>query len=523
MAVSTSRVPAEIWREIIHQVSDDDMGSVFATSHAFSTVARPLLFSKITIEAYGLDAQPDEAFLPGPEERRWVRARVDFYASAQIAPLVLECKLVTWQAVDKEDYVFTSNIFYMLDYVFARMRAWTNLRTLTTVGDLPDVDRMPNLDELDINLDGTGNVDDEDFHPKGSGPPLTTLTLSNEDMHPPEDELAPWLPFLDPRWIEFLKIECNFDCWGEHPDRIPVFDCVYDLWLTFFPDSGSRQSLDGVLAHFPAVQHLQLNVAHGDTARIESLVALGAQWDPLVATVDEIYIPHELLHIFVPHAPNLTILKINTEATIEAACIALFASTRSMKLRCLAFTKVAVATTSFSPSVNAFAFIDALSHAFPELENLWVHFLHANQPTDVNTSDSETELDFFKTLVGLEAGRKPTKLRTIMFRWPVPRPNEDAGSLSPQSAITNIDANSFAPPATTLVASLDALADDVFAAYPALTLLRLTGSSFLLASTRRRAAGDDCVQKTCRDGLDARQLVAAHEEAFDIWEDILES
>ncbi|KAF8155016.1 hypothetical protein K438DRAFT_2026556 [Mycena galopus ATCC 62051] len=301
----SGRVPAEVWAEILGNVSEYDsptFQNFSLTCRAFLPMSRPFLFSSIRFTPYR-NGGKGSPLLPSPSEVDLRLERLDFLCSPEIAPVVRFCRISADPYRDSDKWsFFTDTPYILLDAVFQRLGNFTGLQKLhaskihfTQVG-LDNLCKLSNLFELDL------------FHcPAAPGariePSPRALRISNFSIYHDSKTKSGqaddyWFPMLQPDQLRVLT--SNFAL-GRTVHALRSFNNVHTLKATMHSPTPAQYLT--IMSKFPALRTLKL---HGKGLQSDGLAPTVAVF-PLL---EEYYGPHEALPFFLAAT---TLRRVQTE------------------------------------------------------------------------------------------------------------------------------------------------------------------------------------------------------------------
>ncbi|KAJ7658661.1 hypothetical protein DFH06DRAFT_442154 [Mycena polygramma] len=279
----SAQVPDELWLEVFSNLPSETLNDVSLTCSAFRRLTRTLIFAHFDFHPYALgapaarsalrtllvaralpyafcDPGADSALPPPPDGAFSTHlARLNFYSSPEIAPLIRSCYITPiWQStMPPLTFAKSTSPYVLLDIFFERMPRFTSLRRLVTqdidftTTAMTNLCRMPSLSSLFIEQrPGNGETHREE-------PAFVTqaLALSNFSIRHDiarEDGISHWIPSLHPQHLRQLDLICNLSILGESLDAIPSFPRVHNLSMTM--NLSKMLYNRAIMAKFPAVR-----------------------------------------------------------------------------------------------------------------------------------------------------------------------------------------------------------------------------------------------------------------------------
>ncbi|KAJ7662293.1 hypothetical protein B0H17DRAFT_1093782 [Mycena rosella] len=420
---SMSRIPPELWLEMLSLLPRDILGDVSLTSRTFHRVIRPVLFARLELHTYTA---------PGEFDR--YLERLDFWCSDDISPLVRSCSISpsSDHSAGPPALVFSKT---RVAAFFERLPCFTALQRFSAEGvdftltAMAVLCRLPALDHLEI--EGC-RVAREVHSPRA----LHISRFSTPGIAPPSEV---WIRLFHPDHLRELQLVL--------PDlglvdTLPSFPHVHKLTTSWW---GGMNRILEFLAKFPAIevltlQHYGLEVEGADTQAYD-----------LFPLLREYTGRSDTLPVFLP-LPSLTSLTVYSCSPRDL--IVQLEGIRTPNQ----IISLTVSFYVFDPDREAFdhTTLSTLCGHFPELQELRISISHGPIEDEINS----VATGFFETLA--KTPLLPPSLKYLRLSWDFQSDIEDASS----------------PPADKLP-DFAALRDALVARCPALTALWLDGEDFL--------------------------------------------
>ncbi|KAF7300161.1 hypothetical protein MKEN_01339600 [Mycena kentingensis (nom. inval.)] len=275
-------IPEELLLEIFQHLDPaHDLRSVLSTSRQFARIARPLAFSAFTVAIYGRNNALE---MPDPDTLGKSKSRIDFFLSANIAPLVRSCLVFlhrNFGGGDEEKYPEYDS-YPWLDYLLGRLDALIQLRDLRILhlylpfSALPAIQSLPQLRTLDLEQCSLYSYDAEDEPLRDSASPLLqVLRLPRIDAWASP---CAWNTFISPQHLVELSASISWrgpSWWNQKPSDVPVLPHVRKLTIFISPRGNWDSDGSAILrSKFPAVQEIIVVTANGERVRALELEAL---------------------------------------------------------------------------------------------------------------------------------------------------------------------------------------------------------------------------------------------------------
>ncbi|KAF7360999.1 L-aminoadipate-semialdehyde dehydrogenase [Mycena sanguinolenta] len=280
MTAAASRLPNEVWGEILKNVPDTDppdksaFKSFSLTCSAFCGISRSHLFSRIDFTSYiiGDNGAP---LLPSPSEVDRRIQRLDFLCSTEIAPFVRECHILGQHPSRYwSQWTFSTDAPYiLLDALFERLVRFTGLQMLypcrisLTQPRLDILLRLQHISKLCIVYCTVV--------PKQHIPLPPAVHLSEFHLW---DRTDYWIPLLDPDYLRVLSVTLDSDSIRRAVQTIPTLPNVHRLSASS-NNMTSSQSLT-FLSKFPGLRILSL-WHYGSAIDIDVVVEMEAMFPHL--------------------------------------------------------------------------------------------------------------------------------------------------------------------------------------------------------------------------------------------------
>ncbi|KAJ7096095.1 hypothetical protein C8R44DRAFT_989397 [Mycena epipterygia] len=256
---SRDRVPNELWLEMLKNVSEYDRSTVqnfSLTCRTFRGVSRPRLFADLRFTPYCLSDH--RVLLPSPTEVDRRLERLNFWCSAEIAPLVRYCDITarkSWEHRNSSEWSFsTDSPYILLDALFERLLHFTGLQRLDassvhfTQARVDTLCRLPILSELGVYWCTV--APGECIVPAPQALRVSDFCLVSDDKLEYGDNY--WIPLLHPDHLRALRAEFN----PRTVQAIPSFTNVHRLSVTMDLPTPAQNLV--ILSKFPAVRVLEL-------------------------------------------------------------------------------------------------------------------------------------------------------------------------------------------------------------------------------------------------------------------------
>ncbi|KAJ6479625.1 hypothetical protein C8R45DRAFT_1155666 [Mycena sanguinolenta] len=298
MELSESRLPNELWAEILKNVSDyhkSTAESFSLTCRVFCGVSRPRLFSRIDFTSYviGKNGLP---LLPSPSEIDRRIKRLDFVCSAEIAPLVRECH-IQGQTLSSGWYTWsfsTGTPYILLDALFERLARFTGLQRLYasqisfTQARVDILFRLLHLSQ--VHVSGCTVTSGESIAPPPRALHVSDFHLWHYSGFGHREDY--WIPLLHPDHLRVLSVALNSDCIRRAVLTTPTFPNVHTLTASTYNMTLSQNLT--FLSRFPGVRILRL---WGDGHGLD-LDAVDVEAGTLFPHLAEYYGPCQPLPLF---------------------------------------------------------------------------------------------------------------------------------------------------------------------------------------------------------------------------------
>ncbi|KAJ7051733.1 hypothetical protein C8F01DRAFT_1376588 [Mycena amicta] len=259
----SSELPNELWTEVFGGVNELDLIQVATASRAFCALARPLLFAGFTLHPYAVGAS-GARFLPTQESFKSATERLNFWLSAEIAPIVHSCIIMPWlveESEDNGDWVKTDleSACCLLDTFFENMERFTRMKCLRVANvDLPPLTptklaSMTYLREVFILWTNREATTPQLTVSAPRSIPLTTFSFICTPHLPVTRDPSAYIPLLDPACLRQLSLFCL----PQTARILSIFPCVTKVTLFLDFDSGDLVDL---LSKFPNAEWVLLRV-----------------------------------------------------------------------------------------------------------------------------------------------------------------------------------------------------------------------------------------------------------------------
>ncbi|KAJ7245320.1 hypothetical protein C8J57DRAFT_1524452 [Mycena rebaudengoi] len=273
------QVPPEILLQIFANITPHtELAPLHLVSHRFHRLCVPLTYSSFTLHPFGKAIFPvrrERLDILLPETQRVEEAldRLQFWASATVAPLVRECHVTPWDLSDSPTLTFSvADASIILDTFFQLLPRFEGLTLLHcfhvdfTDAMLRQLRALPTLRDLDIHecsLTGSSNIN----------LPIASLYFSSLRSTVVEG-IEHWLPALSPLHLQTLDISPTHvtniflrDILAS-PSTFPILHTLHlQVDSTLLPDIFS------IISNFPAVENLLIG-SFGSSSKSENEIDL---------------------------------------------------------------------------------------------------------------------------------------------------------------------------------------------------------------------------------------------------------
>ncbi|KAJ6501025.1 hypothetical protein C8R47DRAFT_1211299 [Mycena vitilis] len=349
----SAEVPDELWLEVFSTLPLKTLKDVSLTSLGFHRLTQTLIFAHFEFHPYALGAPaprsarrtllvtralpyafqdrgagsdlpllPDEAF---PTHM----ARLSFYSSPEIAPLIRSCNITPlWRStVPPSSVADSGSPHIILDLFFDRMPRFTSLRRLVTqdisftTTAMANLSRMPSLSSLYFEQSpGFWETRREELASVPQALALSSFSISICHAIARKDGISHWIPSLHPQHLCKLDLMCDLSILGGRVDAMPSFPRVHNLSMRM--NLSQMLHNRAIMTKFPAVRTFTMHgwgsVKDGDQPAVCPDEAPFPALEEYIGT-------YKILSIFLPQ-PTLTRITIldakprSVIAQLTAAC-----------------------------------------------------------------------------------------------------------------------------------------------------------------------------------------------------------
>ncbi|KAJ7846589.1 hypothetical protein B0H14DRAFT_3867676 [Mycena olivaceomarginata] len=376
-------VPDDVWLEITHLLPREAIKNLSLTAPIFRRLSRPTLFTHFHFHPYALGVYYRR---PPADKFEESLARLKFWCSDEIAPLVHFCKVTPWEKHSGpcKSWTWAEGPYEVLLHVFlerfARFTALRDLHADSIEFSRATLGRFSSLDRLQLTNCTVTNQAQTD----SSSEALYASTYAW--INTPEDK-NPWIPVLRADRLRELTLHASASVLHKITQSTTSFPYVYRLAVSMDLDDL------GILAKFPAVQALTiLNLGKRVAGNAAGLLPALKNYTGSCETI----------HIFLPlnNLTHLTITRCSPDAlTAELSKI----STHSITSLNVAFDNL---------NNNEF---NQLCRAFPLLTRLRVSITVWLGQGDFTPDHDPLASTFFEALPHTPS--LPTALQDLIISW----------------------------------------------------------------------------------------------------------
>ncbi|KAF7289154.1 hypothetical protein MIND_01376400 [Mycena indigotica] len=407
-----SMLPSEIWLEIFNRLPLESIPSIFMTNRTFSVLARPLRFSHFNFMPFTSSLL--EYHIPTPAEPE----RLEFWCSERIAPLVRSCPIRPWlpfpMRLNNATEDNSNAAFGLLTTFLSKIEWFERLESLELV-DAPLTD--PEFRKIFYCLPSLRTLQIE--HISGPLPseaavsqalPLAQLrnfSLTSDYSYPNGgDDLAPYLPLLNPSTLRRLTLCCTLPAGDTTLDSIATFPQITHLSIAAKNDT----CFSALLRKCSNIQELHV-IGDVDAAQAADVVnGFGAT----LACVKKLStVSRQLMEAFIRRATQLRILLCNYSYSWRTEREPFFSFILSHRLQSASLSLLDVHVGLVRPDG-----FQLLMNSFPALKHL---ALRAMPHMDETTPDGHSvAVVYLEELASIPATLTPT-LQTLFLTWPSSR------------------------------------------------------------------------------------------------------
>ncbi|KAJ7181430.1 hypothetical protein C8R43DRAFT_1229320 [Mycena crocata] len=396
-AIQHDNIPDEIWEEIFCQLPRDVLMEVGLVNWRFHRLCRPLVFREFQLE---------RPILPDAESstQQWedlFLLRLQFWTSAEIAPLVHTCRLEGWDCHPKRRPPLTA--FFVALPCFVNVRRVVLSFSKYNQIFVQNTRLLPKLARLDIRFASAfeGEEIDSDGLPPQDVSEFSLLCSVPRIVTASQD----WVPFLRRDKLLVMELDGGEQIYTEILAGAS-FPCTKRLTISL---DELKPSLNlQILSKFPAVEALEVWLGYPDpTFTLRGPVGAMADIMPLLT---ELNAPEELLPWFLP-IPTLHRLILPWQKAAE----------RVLTLQPFKPLE-SITDLSFTVSDLDYEILRNICAVFPNLTALRVTVINIITLWDDEVYDGPYLWEVVSFFTALTTHSPfPRNLRKLAFRWEIQR------------------------------------------------------------------------------------------------------
>ncbi|KAJ7156200.1 hypothetical protein C8R46DRAFT_1115390 [Mycena filopes] len=256
-----------MWLEIFTHLPSEALPSVHLTNRVLARIVRPLLFQHLEyhpymcIAGYAMPSGTASCLtIPGPEPLRALFQRLEYWAAADVAPLVRSCRVTAWPNSGVHGWPFfrADDLYVLLTALFDTFPSFAGLRDLTlqsvhlTQPRLEQLCLLPNLARLEVE-----ECTMAEAHTIDSAT-LPSLGVSDFTWTSFFAKLAHWFALL--RRDKLVRLDIELRDSAELTAQIHTGDAWNHVKTLHVVAAVASRPLRDVLSKFPAVETLVLDV-----------------------------------------------------------------------------------------------------------------------------------------------------------------------------------------------------------------------------------------------------------------------
>ncbi|KAF7340957.1 hypothetical protein MSAN_02081000 [Mycena sanguinolenta] len=466
---TASQVPEEIWAQTFLYLPRAALLQVNLAQRMFHRIAHPLVFHDfdfhpyLTIAGYLItQCPPSGLMIPYEEHIPSLLARLQFWSSPDIAPLVRTCRVSDWSnegvgimipsncGVHGWSFQRTEDPYILLTAFFDALPRFTSLRHLTlnkvhfTQSGFKQLALLCNLRILEVFLCSVVHGEVVDTGELASLH-VTQFTFRHHAV--PEPCVEHWIPLLNPQILTHLDVAYNTAVLSKIQASTSTFPCVKSLKIMM---DLCLPTWTRMLSKFPAIEVLDIS-----RLRLDSDDGVGEPHAPLrdlLLALREYTGPEELLQFLVP-IPTLRRVSVPAWSARSFDDIIQFETVTSTANN---VSSLHAEIGDLDTDELYFAAVCSMCSVFPRLTELHVKISeNALFKPDEFLKELEQELPL------------PARLQKLALHWQYPD----------RELVADVD---FGPP------DLNSVKDALVAEYPDLKMIWVEGSGIMYLWRKER-------------------------------------